>query len=91
MPARQKERTATIGLDARKIYEELDRKRQRRGMSLEELAAELDVGYQTLRCWARGDNGMRADVAVRISLFLGADLRRFTRQIDPPPAKQEAA
>lgn len=91
MPARQKERSATIGLDAMRLYEAIDAKRQLLGMSLEETATELDVSYPTLRCWARGDNGMRADVALRISLFLRADLRRFVRQIDPLPDQGKAA
>jgi hypothetical protein len=34
---------------------------------------------------------MNADAALRISLFLRVDLRRFARQIDPPPANREAA
>lgn len=91
VPARQKERSATIGLDAMKLYEAIDAERQLREMTVEELAAELDVSYPTLCCWRRGDNGMRGDVALRISFFLGADLRRFARQIDPLPDQGRAA
>ena len=91
MPARQKGRSASIGLDARRLYEAINRERQRRGLSLEQTAAELDVSYPTMRCWRRGDNGMRGDVALRISFFLSADLRRFVRQIDPLPDQGKAA
>ena len=40
MPARQKERSATTGLDARRLYEAVDCERQLRDMTAEELAAE---------------------------------------------------
>jgi transcriptional regulator with XRE-family HTH domain len=91
VPARQKERTATTGLDPRRLYAAIDHERKLRDMTLEELASELDVSYPTLCCWRRGDDGMRADVALRISLFLSADLRRFARQIDPSPRSQMEA
>ena len=91
MPARQKERSASIGLDAQRLYAALNTERKLRGLSLEQTAAELDVAYPTMRCWRRGANGMNADAALRISLFLRVDLRRFTRQIDPPPATRKAA
>ena len=83
---------ATIGLDAAKLYRALDAERKRRGMSLEETATKLDVSYATMGTRRLG-GGMRADVAVRIALFLGRDLRMFAKYppADPLPRSRDTA
>lgn len=81
-----------IQLDVTRLYEALDRERQRREMRLDEVAAELDVAYSTMACWRRG-GGMNADALVRVSLWMPVtDLRAYARQpADPLPETQEAA
>ena len=80
-----------IQLDIPALYQALDRERQHRKMTLGEVADRLDVSYATMACWRRG-GGMNADAAVRLSLWLRADLRDFARPpADPLPAKQGRA
>jgi len=83
---------ASIGLDAAKLYEAIDHERQRRGMSLEEVAAELDASYATMACWRRGGS-MRGDVLMRICFWMPIpDLRVYARHPeDPLPATQGQA
>lgn len=71
-----------IQLDVAALYAALDRERQLREMTLEEVAGQLDVCYSTLACWRRG-GGMNADALVRLSLWMPRlDLRAYAR----PPA-----
>lgn len=82
-----------LELDVSKVCAAIEAERVRRGLARYRVAQELGVAYGTMRYWERGRSGMNADVAVRIFTWLGLDrdLRRFVRQIDPPPATQEAA
>ena len=69
-----------IQLDVAALYAALDRERQHREMTLEEVAGELDVCYSTLACWRRG-GGMNADALVRLSLWMPRlDLRAYARR-----------
>ena len=71
-----------IQLDVPKLYEAMTRERQRRKMTLAEMAAELDVDISTIACWRRG-GGMNGDALVRLSLWMPRlDLRAYAR----PPA-----
>ena len=83
-----------IQLDVAALYAAFDRERQRRKMTLEEVADELDVCYSTLACWRRG-GGMNADALVRLSLWMPiADLRGFAVRVpaaDLGPATSDAA
>ena len=90
MSARQEKRFDSITLDAKKLFEALNRERKRRGMTDAELSAELGIPPTTMRGWARGAYGANGTAALRVSLFLRADLRTFAKH-DPPPAHQEAA
>ena len=93
MPVRKWVPVSNLRLDAGKLYEALDHERLQRDMTLEEVAAELDVAYSTLACWRRG-GGMNGDVVVRLAIWLPiTDLRTYARYApaDPPPETQGAA
>ena len=81
-------------LDVGKLYEAITRERQRRKMTLAEMAAELDVNISTIACWRRG-GGVNGDVLVRVCLWMPiADLRSFARErpaADLAPAVSDAA
>ena len=84
---------AGLDLDVRRLCEAIDRERQRRGRTYQDVAAELGVTYSTLCYWRRGNNAMTARAALRISVWLSRDLRMFTSYTpaDPPPATGKAA
>jgi len=81
-----------IQLDARKIYDEITSERQRRHMTLAEMAAELNVGMSSIASWRCG-HGMNADALMRVYLWLPIrDLRPYAwSPADAPAAKTEAA
>jgi hypothetical protein len=84
-----KKNSTLPGLDMARLGEALDRERRRRHMTWPELAQLLGIDTATPRQWRRG-GGMNGVIALRISLFIDADLRRFTV---PPalPATRDAA
>ena len=81
-----------IRLDVPKLYTAMTRERQRRKMTLAEMAAELDVDISTIACWRRG-GGMNGDALVRLSIWMPVDLRDFAREpaADLAPATPDAA
>ena len=80
-------------LDSRKLYEAMTSERQRRKMTLAEMAAELDVDISTIACWRRG-GGINGDALLRLCIWMPiTDLRAYARQLPPadPPADQGEA
>jgi len=86
MPARKRAPLASYRLDSAALFAALDAERLRCNMTLEAVAAELDVHHSTMAVWRHG-GGMRADVALRAALWLEIDLRDFAVL----PAAQGAA
>ena len=89
----KREPVARSRLDVAALYETLDRKRKLREMTLEDVAAMLDVNYSTMACWRRG-GGIQGDVALRIALLCDIDLRDYAVRVppaDPLPATQGRA
>lgn len=81
-----------LGLDIARVCDAIEDERQHRGLTYQEVAAELGVTASTIGYWRRRHSSMTGDVALRVSTWLRTDLRKFARQpADPPPAKQEAA
>lgn len=70
-----------IVLNQEGLFEAVERKRRHEHLTKEKVAAALGVQPCTYSAWSNG-GGFSADVAVRISLWLGADLRTFAA-IDP--------
>lgn len=93
MAFRKKVPVPDLKLDAGKLYEALDHERTRRGMTLEEVAAELCVSYSTMACWRRG-GGLNGDALMRLAIWMPiTDLRVYIRHMpaDPLPAVKGAA
>ena len=81
-----RKRAGVIQLDVRKLLEALDRERRSRGLTQHQVAAQLCINPSTIRQWRFGVS-MSGDVAVRLALWLPADLRDYARQpVDPVPA-----
>ena len=82
---------ASIQLDIPKLCEALEKERCRRKLKHFQVAAELGISETTVSTWRRGTS-MSGDVALRVSLWLGADLRDFARPpADLDPAVSDAA
>jgi hypothetical protein len=79
-----------IQLDVAALFAALDAERKRRELTFHAMAAQLDVSYATVSCWRRTASGMNADAALRIALWLPADLRDYA-MLPANPAIQGAA
>ena len=66
-----------------KLTAAIERERVRRQLTHRELAAEFGVAYATYAYWRRNYSTMTGNAAVRISLWIGPDLRDFARQVPP--------
>ena len=91
MRRRKREPVTCFALDVAALYEAVDAERRRSRMTLEQVAAELDVSYSTMACWRCGGGGIQADAALRLALWMDIDLRDFARPPDRLPATQGRA
>lgn len=83
-----------VELNMRKLTAAIERERVRRQLTHRDLAAEFGVAYSTYSYWRRNCTTMTGSAAVRISFWLGRDLRDFARQkpaADLPQATPDAA
>ena len=80
-----------LALDMQKVLAAIEDERARRGLSYAQVCRELGTAYRTLFNWREGRSGMNADVALRVSVWLRTDLRKFARQPDPLPETRGAA
>jgi hypothetical protein len=76
-----RKRPGVTRLDVGRLLEALDREQHRRGLTQLQVAGQLAVNPSTIRQWRLGV-GMSGDVAVRLALWLPADLRNYA----VPPA-----
>jgi transcriptional regulator with XRE-family HTH domain len=76
-----RKRPGVTKLDVGRLLEALDREQHRRQLTQLQVAGQLGVNPSTIRQWRLGV-GMSGDVAVRIALWLAADLRDYAA----PPA-----
>jgi hypothetical protein len=67
----------TTELDMAALTEALERERLRCRLNHHDLAAELGVAYSTYSYWRARHSGMTGSAALRVSIFLRADLRDF--------------
>ena len=92
MRTKRKPSATGLDLDTARLLAAVEDKRKERGLTQHRLAETFGVDYSTLYYWRRGDTIMGADIALRICVFLGADLRDFVKQpADPPPETQGKA
>ena len=95
MPAPRKHPPAvSVELNIAALTEAIELERVRRQLMHYQVAAELGVSEATVSAWRRRYSSMSGDAAVRVSLWLGADLRRFavTRHVSPlPEARDDVA
>ena len=84
--------TAELELDSEELFEAADRERRHRRLNRAQAAAAVGVSATTWSYWSAG--GMiGSDSALRISLWIDADLRTFAkpRARAVPPGSADAA
>jgi hypothetical protein len=84
----------TTELDMAALTEALERERLRCRLSHHDLAAELGVSYSAYSYWRGRHSGMTGSAALRVSIFLRADLRDYAVRVpaaDLAPATPDAA
>jgi len=84
--------TAELELDSESLFEAADRERRHRRLTRAQAAAELGVSATTWSSWSAGAT-IGAGSALRASIWLNADLRRFAkpRARAGPPGSADAA
>jgi transcriptional regulator with XRE-family HTH domain len=85
---------ACLELDIGKLCAAIDEERDRRHLTHCEVAEQMGVSYSTYGYWRYRRTSMSAHVALRVSTWLGRDLRDFARYTEmdlDPPAQGQAA
>jgi hypothetical protein len=71
--------TAELELDSEELFEAADRERRHRRLTRAQASAELGISPTSWSSWSSGAT-IGAGSALRISLWIDADLRRFARE-----------
>ena len=78
------------GMSKITIYNRLSALRAERGMSRQDLARALDIGYQTVVLLERGEYNPSLELALRISQLFALPLEDIFSYIPPRPLDREA-
>jgi hypothetical protein len=65
-----------VVLDTEKLYEAIDRRRRRLGLKRHEVTAIIGVAPCNYSYWSKS-GGFSANVTLRVSLWIGEDLRSY--------------
>jgi len=89
--SRRKSQEPGPELDVLALMRLVEAERQHRGLTYQEVAAQLFVCYDTLCYWRRGGPSIGGSAAMRVACWLDVDLRDFVVQPADQPATQEVA
>lgn len=78
--------TAELELDSESLFEAMDRERRHRHLTRAQASAELGISPTSWSSWSAGAT-IGAGSALRISIWIDPDLRRFAK----PKVKADAA
>lgn len=75
---------ASLELDIKRLTAAIEEKRVSLGLTHYQVANQVGVSYDTYNLWRYHGTSMRGGAAVRVSAWLGRDLREFTRKRTGP-------
>ena len=88
---RRKSPEPALELDVLGLMEAIERERQHRGLTYQQVSEQLRIGYTTLCYWRRGGTSIGGNIALRIAVWLNIDLRNYAKEPADQPATQKVA
>ena len=89
--SRRKSPEPALELDVLGLMEAIERKRQHRGQTHQQVAEQLHISYGTMCYWRRGGTSIGGNIALRIAVWLRVDLRDYAKEPADQPATQKVA